>query len=111
MSHSSSKPYRNTITDKYGVPASHIDELNIRTINHVLEFLQEFIFAPLLRLTRKLKDIPTSKHKDSIREIKILLSKLSTIIDVYPYASTAPKDDLFSLDRSHPEWLKIYPKV
>jgi len=39
------------------------------------------------------------------------LSKLLTIVEIFPFAITMKKDDLFCLDETHEEWKKIIQKV
>jgi hypothetical protein len=78
---------RFAVLNKYSVPAKSIDDINFFTLNNVLEFLLKEIFPQLKEWSKRLQANP----KQAIREIKILIAKLNTVIEVLPFAVTASK--------------------
>ena len=89
---------RFSVLGKYSIPARSHDAINLFIMNSVIEYIIKEIFRPLIEHVDDLKTNTTGRVQ-IIREIKILLSKLNTVIDVFPYAMTVAKDDIFSYER------------
>lgn len=76
-----------------------VSEILIRYLNELLQILKEF------KNSQEIEE--ESSSKSLFHDLKIVYSKLYTILESIPHAITTDQSDLFSLPKTDPKWLKI----
>lgn len=74
---------------------------------HTMKFEIEQLLSPLILLLGQFLKVTV----ENLRKLRMLVSKLSTVTEILPYAISTDKDDLFCYPRNHAKWQKIYPFV
>jgi len=81
--------------------------LNIILDYLINDLLKNIIITCQFILEKNKKNNP----KLLFREFKVLLAKLNYCVEIFPHCVSLSKNDLFSFEKSHPEWAKIIEHV
>ncbi|KAL4469424.1 hypothetical protein ABPG74_004677 [Tetrahymena malaccensis] len=89
------------------------NDINLLILQQTLGYIIENVLNEIeLHYKELLKvDIKESDYMDHFNDVKIANSKLKTTIQVFPYAATFDKNDLFSIDQNSPIWIRLKNKA
>ncbi len=96
----------------YAVKIKSRDEINEISLNIVLDYLiNDLLINIIITGQLILENNKKNDPKLIFREFKVLIAKLSSMVEIVPNCASLIKDDLFCFEKSHPEWTKIIEHV